>query len=417
VGNRARIFKGFTLVELIVTIAILSILGTIGFTQIKWFADSAKNSAKIADLNMINTALNLASNWNQQFSLTGLKPITYKAYPQDATVYVWELWNNISWLSNPPVDPFTKKPYILAIYVGGNGQVSRYAQVGSVIENNGGTRIQKIVGSYNSWNIFGMSWLMPRWALENYEDFKKTEFYTSGSTMYGAGWSSANNYIFATDELPVTQVAGYTNTGTLLYESFEGLKAEVITQLWSQSNNFKPHPVCTSKGASFALSFEFNTRYTDQVLTTDCSVDSSTWANSSSSFYLKWVRDSAAWDGQYTYVIIDPTKKYEYSFDVKWHLNAAVSGWKLNLNFYCYKKSAAWVNTSLGWVSYLATLNPTAFTKISAYVNAPDPFWNNLSITLPGGITESTSCIFYRSNAPKSGDELWFDNYMIKEIP
>jgi endoglucanase Acf2 len=49
--------------------------------------------------------------------------------------------------------------------------------------------------------------------------------------MYGAGWSSNNNYIFATDELPVTQVAGYTNTGTLLYESFEGLKAEVITQL------------------------------------------------------------------------------------------------------------------------------------------------------------------------------------------
>jgi hypothetical protein len=49
--------------------------------------------------------------------------------------------------------------------------------------------------------------------------------------MYGAGWSSANNYIFATDELPVTQIAGYTSTGTLLYESFEGVKAEVITQL------------------------------------------------------------------------------------------------------------------------------------------------------------------------------------------
>ncbi|MFZ3233081.1 MAG: hypothetical protein WA194_06265 [Patescibacteria group bacterium] len=47
--------------------------------------------------------------------------------------------------------------------------------------------------------------------------------------MYGAG--VPNNYLFAVDGAPVRQISGYSNTGTLLYESYEGINAEMGTML------------------------------------------------------------------------------------------------------------------------------------------------------------------------------------------
>jgi hypothetical protein len=35
---------------------------------------------------------------------------------------------------------------------------------------------------------------------------------------------------------------------------------------------------------------------------------------------------------------------------------------------------------------------------------------------LPQDTTDSISCIFYRTNSPKAWDELWFDNYTVKEV-
>ncbi len=93
-----------------------------------------------------------------------------------------------------------------------------------------GIPMQKIVGNYNPQNISGISGLIPRWALENYEDFKKTEFYASGSIMYGGTWSMNNNYVFSMNKTPLVQINGYTNTGILLYESFENLKTETTIQ-------------------------------------------------------------------------------------------------------------------------------------------------------------------------------------------
>jgi hypothetical protein len=61
-------------------------------------------------------------------------------------------------------------------------------------------------------------------------------------------------------------------------------------------------------------------------------------------------------------------------------------------------------------------LDPSNFQRVTAYINKPDPTANGLSINLPQDTTDSISCIFYRSNSPKSWDELWFDNYMIKEV-
>ncbi|MDD2917002.1 MAG: type II secretion system protein [Candidatus Gracilibacteria bacterium] len=429
---------GFTLVELIVVITILAILGTIAFISFQGYGDDAKDATKITDLSQINTALNIAIAGEKGFALSGLKPITYKGYPQDITTYLGELsGSNIPGLNNPPLDPFTQKPYILGIYTGGNGGLVKYAQVGAVLENKKGDAplalvektyaadqyapalvpMQRITGNYNPGDIYGISGLIPRWALEDYEGFKKTDFYASGSKMYGGSWGFNNNYIFAMNGVPLVQVAGYTDTGTLLYESFENIKIEVLTAPGNKANNYKKYPSCSSKSSSTSLSYEGNTTYTDQIQTTDCGTDTSSGVNAQSSLHIKWLRDSTAGDGQYNYMILDPAKKYQYSWDVKGHLSNTVDGGKLRVAFSCAQKTSTGSTTTIATKYFFVTLDPNNFTRISAYVNSPDPSGNSLSISIPGGITDSTSCILFRSNIPKAGDELWFDNHIIKEIP
>ena len=49
--------KGFTLVELMVVMAIIAILSTAGISQYGKFIKSARDTTRIADLNAINVAL------------------------------------------------------------------------------------------------------------------------------------------------------------------------------------------------------------------------------------------------------------------------------------------------------------------------------------------------------------------------
>lgn len=229
--------------------------------------------------------------------------------------------------------------------------------------------------------------------------------------MYGAG--VPNNYLFAVDGAPVRQLSGYSNTGTLLYESYEGITAQMENMV--RTSTGWTINTCVSKYAATSMPYEFNTYYVDGLPTAICDVDKSTGSNSSSSLHMKWVRDSVGGDGQYAYAFIDPAKKYRFSLEAKGTLNAAVDGGKLLVRFACFRVNADRSKTSLGSLAYAMPLSPSAFSKISGYVNAPDPSGNGLSITVaaPGPAT----CILYRSDAPKTGDELWFDNHIVEEIP
>lgn len=428
--------KAFTLVELIVVITILAILWTIWFLSVQWYNENARNSVKVTDLANIDTLINVNSERWKLFNVSWLTKITYVAYPKDIDVYIWYLtWTTIPWLPNIPLDPFTEKPYLVWLYVKPGSTNSMYAQVWTVLENKywdvplgflpntyadvkyweAWVPIQKIVWNYQSNKILWISWLIPRWVLEDYESFKLTNYFTSWEKIYWAPRSWYNNYIFWMDWAPVYQVEWYTNTWILLYESFENIKIDNWIKIWNIYNPNVVIPVCSSNNVSISLAYEKNTMYYDFIKTTECQVDN-IWNNSKSSLYLKWLRDSIAWDWQYVYMILNPLKKYKYSFDVKWHLNPLVDWWKLRVYFWCYSKNSLWVNTTLWSKSYLMTLDNNNFTNISAYVNEIDPFWNWLSINIPSWITDSVSCIFFRTNAPKSWDELWFDNYIIEEI-
>lgn len=52
--------SGFTLVELIITITILVILGTIGFMQLQGFSVSARDGARIENLSNLHKGLSLS---------------------------------------------------------------------------------------------------------------------------------------------------------------------------------------------------------------------------------------------------------------------------------------------------------------------------------------------------------------------
>jgi len=56
-----HIKQAFTLVELIVVITILAILGTIAFVSLQGYSKDARNSARVSDVSIINTSLELLS--------------------------------------------------------------------------------------------------------------------------------------------------------------------------------------------------------------------------------------------------------------------------------------------------------------------------------------------------------------------
>lgn len=50
---------GFTLIELVVTITILAILGTLGFVSFQGYSKDARNSTRISDMKLVVKALAL----------------------------------------------------------------------------------------------------------------------------------------------------------------------------------------------------------------------------------------------------------------------------------------------------------------------------------------------------------------------
>ena len=109
--------KAFTLVELIVTIVVLSILLTIAFFSSQWYWKLSRDSLRISDMSTIRTSLEIFYlNSNKYPDPTELYPVTYSwglAWNQ------WSFWDstfiNVDKLNEIPVDPLTWKEYIYSV--------------------------------------------------------------------------------------------------------------------------------------------------------------------------------------------------------------------------------------------------------------------------------------------------------------
>lgn len=110
--------KAFTLVELIVVIAIIAILWTISFISLQWYSKTSRDSTRISDLSTMKSSLEL-------FNLDSWKypnPTDWFDVTYSWTFLVWNQWifgnqttKNISRLDRIPLDPLTWIPYTYSV--------------------------------------------------------------------------------------------------------------------------------------------------------------------------------------------------------------------------------------------------------------------------------------------------------------
>ncbi len=112
--------KWFTLVELIIVMAILAILWTISFISLHWYTSNARNSARLSDIQDIWKVLELykVDNWEYP-TPTNWKDITY------SWSKVWSQWTfgkdtiSLLWsksqISKVPIDPLTWSQYTYSL--------------------------------------------------------------------------------------------------------------------------------------------------------------------------------------------------------------------------------------------------------------------------------------------------------------
>ncbi|MDD3302893.1 MAG: InlB B-repeat-containing protein [Candidatus Gracilibacteria bacterium] len=130
--------KGFTLVELIVTIVILAILGTIAFISFQGYSKNARDTQRIADINHVEKSLGL-------FVVnTGFYPNPDKS--KDITYMGGTAWiegtlgdtvlKNIDKVSKTPLDPLTGNEYTYSITPSRTEyQIGAISEVGGIALN------------------------------------------------------------------------------------------------------------------------------------------------------------------------------------------------------------------------------------------------------------------------------------------
>jgi len=142
----------FTLVELIVVITILAILWTIAFVSLQWYSKSARDSARISDIEKIVTSLTLyeVQRWSFPVPSDGVE-ITYlwgEVWTQ------WTIWEsvitNLAQMSKQPIDPFSSSEYTYSRL-----NTKKEYQIGAVLE--WGLAFERNYSDFSSthaaWNI------------------------------------------------------------------------------------------------------------------------------------------------------------------------------------------------------------------------------------------------------------------------
>lgn len=105
--------NAFTLVELIVAIAILAILATISFFSLSWYSSNSRDSVRITDLDAMMKSLNLF-NIDSWYYPEPSNPIDI-TYSWAVAWKQWTFWEsvqkNVSKINKIPIDPLTLNEY------------------------------------------------------------------------------------------------------------------------------------------------------------------------------------------------------------------------------------------------------------------------------------------------------------------
>jgi prepilin-type N-terminal cleavage/methylation domain-containing protein len=124
--------KAFTLVELIVVITILAVLATVAFISFQWYALSARDSTRLADLNSITKVLELYNVKHWKYPNPDAQTnITY-SWSTAWTQWIFGTSSYSDWssMSNVPVDPVTGLEYPYSVT-----SLRQEYQLAAVLEN------------------------------------------------------------------------------------------------------------------------------------------------------------------------------------------------------------------------------------------------------------------------------------------
>lgn len=85
---------GFTLVELIVTIWILSILWTISFISVQWYSSDSRNTKRLSDISNISTKIEI--DMIQWLSIFSFVEWTWSTIKNNISIS-WNTWTTLNW--------------------------------------------------------------------------------------------------------------------------------------------------------------------------------------------------------------------------------------------------------------------------------------------------------------------------------
>ena len=151
--------KAFTLVELIVVITILAVLATVAFISFQWYALSARDSTRLADLNSITKVLELYNVKHWKYPNPDAQTnITY-SWSTAWTQWVFGISSYSDWssMSNIPVDPVTGLEYPYSV----TSSRQEY-QLAAVLENPTSSKLSQLTFAWTQevqvhvkWNYNG----------------------------------------------------------------------------------------------------------------------------------------------------------------------------------------------------------------------------------------------------------------------
>ncbi len=366
--------KAFTLVELIITILILSILATIAFISIQWYSQSSRDSARISDLSQIKTSLELAQIESGKYPLpTDPIDIVYSGSIVWKQGTFWEsTYTNVEKLDKVPKDPLTDSIYTYSVTSKRNEyELAWIMEADSIVMN------KKINQEVNAaWSVEAKAYVT--W---NYNSLMSKSY--SWLTCFVLSLPT----IIANDVETSNQVVDIVQNNRLVYSWYKNLPSSYRT------TKFK-----------FDWWFEFTT---NDLLSYkwDCSkIDSDLWEK------IKLIAWLQLW---YSWTIFDPRVSI---WDSKW----IPEWWWWNkfaelYNIYLWwniKDVLTYINTPNSWPMSLTgvlALSWSTFKPDTTTIKNIELFFNNVLNANWWWSTSNTTLNTYTSQSVKSCGVKYFD--------
>lgn len=201
--------QAFTLIELLITLIILSILWLIAFFTLSWYSTSARDSARISDISRMRTSIELFNvEWWKYPLPTNFVEVTYSW----ATVWKqWIFWEtmkvNTNKLDRIPVDPISESYYTYSLT-----QKWNEFELWGIMEWNDITQNYLNFYQANAWTLQArayVSWNYNKMLIKSVLDWITCDILSVPSII--------------TNDINVTELPEIINNNSLVYSGYNNL--------------------------------------------------------------------------------------------------------------------------------------------------------------------------------------------------